>query len=349
MDAKTNHISHNINTPEAGYVRVGPIAAIPNLLRAHARETPEQILAEVGIDVTLFDNPENTISFIKVGQLLKLCVKHTGIPHFGLLVGQHAGPDSLGRLSEFAIHSPNVESALQNMILHLCIHDRGGIPTLTMNNALTIMRYVIYQALQEGGSQICMIAITNICNIMRALCGETWAPSQVMFTHSQPDDIHPYTSFFNSKVIFNADANALVFPDRWLRKPILGADPQQYNALVQEMTTIKSQMNIDLLEQIRSLMYPLIVSGKCSEEQLAQILSIHPRTLNRRLKEQKTTFRSLDAEIRYDISKQLLTESKTTILGISIILGYADASIFTRAFRRWSGITPKAWRTQNGI
>jgi AraC-like DNA-binding protein len=349
MDAKTSHISHNINTPEAGSVRVGPIAAIPNLLRAHARETPEQILAEAGIELTLFDDPENTISFIKAGQLLKLCVKHTGIPHFGLLVGQHAGPDSLGRLSEFAIHSPNVESALQNIILHLCIHDRGGIPTLTTNNALTIMRYVIYQALQEGGSQICMIAITNICNIMRALCGETWAPSQVMFTHSQPDDIHPYTSFFNSKVIFNADANALVFPDRWLRKSIPGADPQEYNALVQEMTTIKSQMNIDLLEQIRSLMYPLIVSGKCSEEQLAQILSIHPRTLNRRLKEQKTTFRSLDAEIRYDISKQLLTESKTTILGISIILGYADASIFTRAFRRWSGMPPKAWRTQNRI
>ena len=349
MDTKASQISNNINVPEVGCVRVGPISAIPGLLRAHARETPEQILAEVGIELALFDDPENTISFVKAGQLLKLCVKHTGIPHFGLLVGQHAGPDSLGRLSEFGIHSPNVESALHNMILHLCIHDRGGIPTLTTNNATAIMRYAIYQAMQGGGSQICMIAITNICNIMRSLCGDSWAPSHVLFTHSQPDDIHPYTSFFNAKVSFNADVNALVFPDRWLRKSIPGADPKQYRTLVQELTTIKSQMDVGLLEQIRSLMYPLIVSGKCSEKQLAQILLIHPRTLNRRLKERETTFRSLVADIRYEISKQLLAESKTSILGISIMLGYADASVFTRAFRRWSGESPKAWRTQNRI
>ena len=65
MDAKTNHISHNINTPEAGYVRVGPIAAIPDLLRAHASETPEQILAELDIDRALFDDPENLLKIIR--------------------------------------------------------------------------------------------------------------------------------------------------------------------------------------------------------------------------------------------------------------------------------------------
>ena len=349
MDAKKSYISHNINLPEAGCVRVGPITAIPDLLRAHARETPEQILAEVDIDLTLFDNTENTISYVKAGQLFKLCAKHTGIPHFGLLVGQHAGPDSLGRLSAFAIHSPNAGSALHNMILHLCIHDRGGIPTLTTNNGTATMGFAIYQAMQGGASQVCMCSMAIICNTMRALCGETWAPSQVLFTHSQPDDIKPYTSLFNAELIFNSDMNALIFPDRWLQKSIPGADPQQYRALVEELTTIKSHVNIDILEQVRSLMHPLIVSGKCSETHLAQVLSIHPRTLNRRLKERETTFRSLIADTRYEISKQLLAESKTSILGISIILGYTDASVFTRAFRRWSGESPKAWRTENRI
>ncbi|MCK5396311.1 MAG: AraC family transcriptional regulator, partial [Gammaproteobacteria bacterium] len=333
----------------AGYVRVGPIAAIPDLLRAHASETPEQILAELDIDRALFDDPENTISYVKGGQLFKLCAKHTDIPHFGLLVGQHAGLDALGRLSEFAIHSPDTGSALHNIILHLCIHDRGGIPTLTTNNSTAVMGFAIYQPMQGGASQICMCSMAIICNIMRALCGETWVPSQVLFTHSQPDDIQPYTSLFNAKLIFNADMNAMIFPDHWLQKSIPGADPQQYQTLVEELTTIKSQVNVDLLEEIRSLLYPLLVSGKCSEADLAHVLSMHPRTLNRRLKERETTFRSLIADTRYEISKQLLAESKTSILRISIILGYADASVFTRAFRRWSGMPPKAWRTQNRI
>ena len=346
MDTKTRQISRRFNAPEAGCVRVGPISAIPALLREHARETPEQILAEVGIDLTLFEDPENSISFAKIGQLFKLCVKHTGLQHFGLLVGQHAGSNVLGRLGEFAIHSPDVGSALNNMILHLCIHDRGAIPTLTTSNDTAILGYAIYQPMQGGASQVCMAAMAINCNIMRALCGEAWSPSQVLFTQAQPDDIHPHTSFFNAKLIFNSDVNALVFPDRWLHKSIPGADAQQYRALVKEMTTIKSKVDINLLEQIRAILHPLIVSGNCSEMHLAKILSMHPRKLNRRLKEQETTFRSLVADTRYEISKQLLADSSISILRISTILGYTDASIFTRAFRRWSGMAPTTWRSK---
>ena len=328
-------------------MRVGPIGAIPALLSEHAWETPEQILAEVEVDLALFDDPENAITFVKAGQLLKQCAIRTGIPHFGLLVGQHAGPDSLGRLSEFAIHSPDAGSALQNMILHLCIHDRGSIPTLSTNNGTAVVRYATYLPLQGGASHIAMVAITNICNVMRALCGETWSPAQVLFTHAEPEDVHPYTSFYNAPVDFNSDVNALVFPEHWLNKPIPGADTAQYRLLVEEMTTIKSQMDVDLVEQIRSFLPPLVVSGNCSEQHLARLFSMHPRTLNRRLKERETTFRDLVSETRFEIAKQLLTESRNSVIGISTILGYNDASVFTRAFRRWSGMAPTSWRSQH--
>jgi len=347
MNKETRGFQRNFNLPGAGCVRVGPIAAIPDLLRAHARETPAQIFAEIGIDLTLFDDPDNTISFVEGGQLLDLCAKRTGIPHFGLLAGQVLTPDTLGPLSAFALHSPDVGSALHNIILHLCIHDRGGIPTLTTNKGTATFGYAIYLAMQEGASQVHMCSMAVVVSLMRALCGETWAPSQVLFTHAQPDDIKPYTSLFNVKPVFNSHMNAMIFADHWLQQSIPGADPQQYRALVEELTVIKSEIDTDFLELVRSLMCPLVISGRCSETKLAQVLSLHPRTLNRRLKERQTTFRSLIADTRYEISKQLLEESDTSILGISTILGYADASVFTRAFRRWSGVTPNSWRTQN--
>ncbi len=347
MDAKTSQVSNSIKTPEAGCVRVGPIGAIPDLLRTHAGETAEQILAEVGLDLALFDNPENSISFSKAGQLLNLCANRTGIPHFGLLVGQNSGPDALGKLSELVIHSPDAETAMRNIILHLCIHDRGGIPTLTTNNGMAMLGYAVYQPVLEGVSQICMTSMTISCNVMRSLCGETRSPSRVTFTHSQPDDITPYTSFFNVRPEFNSEVNALVFPERWLQTPIPGADAQQYNILLEQLTTIKSQVNLGLIEVIRSLLHPLLVSGNSSEAHLARMLSMHPRTLNRRLKEQGTTFRTLVADARYEISKQLLADSRISAIGISTILGYTDASVFTRAFRRWSGMTPNAWRSQH--
>jgi len=348
MDVLASQVSPHTRAPKEGCVRVGPVAAIPDLLKKYSSESPEQIFSDVGIDLALFENPENSISFMKTGQLLKRCAESTGLPHFGLLVGQHAGPGSLGRLSEFAIHSPDTGSALKNMILHLSIHDRGSIPSLSVKDGTATIEYTIYLPLQGGSSQISMIALTNICNVMRALCDDTWSPSQVLFTHAQPDDIHPYASIFNAPIRFNADMNALIFPAHWLNKSIPGANPKQYLKLVKKLKTIQSRASIDLLEQIHSLLYPLIASGNCTEERLARMLSLHPRTLNRRLQERDTSFRTLLAESRFEIAKRLLEESDMSIIRISAILGYADQSIFTRAFHRWSGASPKQWRSQHG-
>ncbi len=327
-------------------MRVGPIGAIPALLRTHAQEKPEQILAEVGIDLSLFKDPENTISFVKAGQLLNLCSKRTGIPHFGLLVGQQIGTDSLGQLSLLAMYSKDAGTALRSMILHLCIHDRGAIPTLTTSNGIAKMGYAIYQPVQEGAKQICDIGIANICNVMRSLCGKTWVPDAVFFSHSKPDNVHPYQSFFRAPLQFDADETALTFPDRWLQQTIPSADAQQYRIYMEQLATIKTNMKFNLQDELRLAMRPLLVSGSCKTEHLAQILSMHPRTLNRRLKQNGTTLRTLVGETRHEIAKQMLTDSSMSIIEISTLLGYAEASVFTRAFRRWSGTTPTTWRSQ---
>lgn len=106
-------------------------------------------------------------------------------------------------------------------------------------------------------------------------------------------------------------------------------------------------MGIDFQEQVYSILRPLIVSQTCSSEHLASMLSLHPRTLNRRLEEQGTSYREIVGNLRYEVAKQFLLDSNMPLIKISTMLGYADASVFTRAFRRWSGITPSAWREQN--
>lgn len=179
---------------------------------------------------------------------------------------------------------------------------------------------------------------------MRALCGESWAPSEMLFSQSRPKDIKPYESFFRSPLIFEADENALVFPEHWLHHPLPYPDKKQHDITVKRLNTIEAGMGIDLLEEMRSIIRPLIVSQSCKVEQIASILSMHPRTLNRRLKDLNTSFRELVGEIRYEIAKQMLRDEAISILKVSNILAYADASEFTRAFKRWSGMTPSAWR-----
>ena len=76
------------------------------------------------------------------------------------------------------------------------------------------------------------------------------------------------------------------------------------------------------------------------------LFALRSHTLHRRLAAEGTTFRELVAACRYDIARQLLETSDIEMTEIADTLGYAEASVFTRAFHRWSGTTPTRWREQ---
>ena len=83
---------------------------------------------------------------------------------------------------------------------------------------------------------------------------------------------------------------------------------------------------------------------KISLEEIASELSMQPRTLNRKLQAEGTTFRELINEVRFEAARRLLEDSTMRIADIARALGYADASGFSHAFQRWSGVAPKEWR-----
>jgi AraC-like DNA-binding protein len=82
-------------------------------------------------------------------------------------------------------------------------------------------------------------------------------------------------------------------------------------------------------------------------KKVAGLLAVHPRTLNRRLSADGTTFSALQADVRYEVARQLLRDTRMSIADIAFALGYAESAPFDRAFRRWSGITATAWRSEN--
>ncbi len=90
-----------------------------------------------------------------------------------------------------------------------------------------------------------------------------------------------------------------------------------------------------------------LATQKGSVADIAGQLGMHERTLNRRLREEGTTFRRELEEIRYEVARQLLADSNMPLLKIATALNYADATAFSRAFKRWSGSTPAQWRSRH--
>jgi AraC-like DNA-binding protein len=182
---------------------------------------------------------------------------------------------------------------------------------------------------------------------LNALCGEAFRPLEIRFSHSEPHDIRPYQAVFQAPLTFDADRDAVIFDDKWLTFSLPGRDDKRFALLLDRLTRVESNLQIGLQEQLRSVLRPSIVSQSCTAEAVSEMLGLHPRTLNRRLQACGTTLREMLGEVRYELAQEMLADSHMSILGISNLLGYADASIFTRAFRRWSGMTPSAWREQH--
>ena len=324
-------------------LRIGATIGVPDVLRTLG-EDPSEVLAEVGIDLSLFDNPNNQISYLARGRMMAHCAIRTRCPHFGLLVGQQAGLGGFGLVGLLAKFSTDVESALHSLSRYMHLHVRGANVSLAMDSNLAVLEYQIYQPRAQGNDQVGGGAVAVAFNILRELCGSDWEPVEIRFSHRRPLDISPFSNFFQAPLCFDASQYSVAFSTDWLSRPIPDTNPELLQLLQQEVNKLELHQETDFLEQLRSLLRTTIVTGHSSADQIAELLSMNRRTLNRHLNALGTNFQQVADEIRFEISRQLLEDSKMEIVQIAMFLGYSNASAFTRAFRRWSSTTPAAWR-----
>jgi AraC-like DNA-binding protein len=329
-------------------VRIGPIMGVPAALASLGFDSRE-VLAEGGFDIGLFDNPDNLISFIARGRLMAHCAAKANCPNFGLLVGQHTELRSLGLPGLLARHSPDVRTALNNLVRYFHLQSHGSMLTLHENNGIVTLGYHIRQANSLANDEVGAGAVAVMFNVLRELCGPNWLPREAWFRHRQPLDTRPYRQFFQSHLQFNAEQNAIFFLASWLNIPLKDAHPDLYKMVQQQINSLEVQQASNFPEQVREVLPEAILRGGSNADQVAALFSMHPRTLNRHLQAYGMTYQELRDEVSYTMAAQLLNETGLEVSQVATNLNYADARSFIRAFRRWSGTTPARWRAQQKL
>jgi AraC-like DNA-binding protein len=307
---------------------------------------PDPLIRAAGLDPRLFDDGMSVISFAALGRLFTLCVARTNCPHFGLLVGQRATILSLGMVGRLMLHSDTVGDALRVLVANLSLHDRAVVPSLMISDGTALLSFSVYQPKAESAEQISDKALAVKVNALRALCGSDWNPTEVLLPRAAPADPEPFWRHFRAPARFNQETATLVFPARDLDLRVAGADPLLRGMLEERIQQLKGAQGCEFSDDIRRLLRTRLTSRRCSAEDIADLLTMHRRTLSRRL-QGGIGYRALTNEIRFEIARQLLEDSEVSLGQIGAALGYSEASAFTRAFRRWSGQTPTSWRADD--
>jgi AraC-like DNA-binding protein len=330
-------------SPADSAARVGTSLAIPNVLRSLGLD-PEEVLGEIGYDLKLFDSPENRISLQAHHHIVNHCTTRSGCPHFGLLVGQQNGLHSLGLVGLLVKYSSDVGAALRNVARYMHIHASGRTMTLVVDGSTAMFTYEVQDSRLEAIDQVGDAAVATMHNIMRELCGTDWRPAEAWFAHREPTETGPYRRFFRVPLRFNAEQFALLFSSSYLKRRPSVVDVDLRRVLQEQIDLLEERYREDFPQRVRDVLHSALMTGHANADEVAALFGMHSRTLNRQLNAFGIGFQQLVDESRFEIARQMLENSTMEVGLIAQLLDYAAPSVFTRAFRRWSGTTPVKWR-----
>lgn len=319
------------------------LGALPEVLERFGVSS-QPVLREVGLIPEDFEDPERSATFADLDRLLTACVRHSRCSHFGLLLGETIRLESYGIAGRLARNAPTVGRALQDLATFFALQDSGGTTHVAVRDGVASMGYGIHATGMRNADQIYDLAVVAMRNAMRQLCGADWQPDTILLPRSRPSDLSPYRDVLQAPLRFDAMQAALLFPARWLERPIAGADSLLHKLLADQASRDRSQLDPLLHNEVHRVVRELLVSGELSRSAVARRLGMHPRTLVRRLGSSGTTYRELLDDSRAQTARQLLHDTRSSVARIAASLGYSDPTVFTRAFRRWTGLTPREFR-----
>jgi AraC-like DNA-binding protein len=182
-------------------------------------------------------------------------------------------------------------------------------------------------------------------SLMRDVMGPSFVPREVAVTFRPAVDIDAYQTAFGCPVHFNRTRNELVFDSARLDGRPEHGNEITHSSIVKLCDSLLSELELRVgaAGKIRELLLVNLMRPM-SFEAVAARLHMTTRTLRRKLDEEGTSFRRLVGELRMEVALKYLRDTELTIDDIAYSLGFSEAAIFRRAFRRWTGASPREFR-----
>jgi AraC-like DNA-binding protein len=306
----------------------------------------EPILKSAKLTLADLEDPTLSAPFADIDRLFGLCVRATECAHFGLLMGQYVNIQTFGVAGRLARNAPSVGAALNDLAAYFVLHDNGGSINVSIHEASVTFSYGVHVTGLRNANQVYDLAVAAMVNVMRQLCGPAWRPDAVLLPRRRPEDIRPYRDYFMAPLRFDSILAAIVFPEHCLTQPIVDADPLLRTLLADNASSAIARRDPVVHSDVRRAIRLLLLTRQCSRAEVARRLGLHERALGRRLQATGTTFQRLLDDTREEIARQLLCDTDIPVARVATALGYGDATVFTRAFTRWTGHTPSVFRAR---
>ncbi len=305
---------------------------------------PEPLYKKAGINPELLLNPGARINIQSIDTLWQQVDGVIDDPCFAIDMAAFWHPSHSGALGYAWLASSTLRRALKRVVRYIHVVSED----LNLNLADTPAGLKV--SVDLAGSVFTLpqhhdLILTILMRMCRFNFGEELIATQVCLAHPEPKCSKKITDYFRTEILFDAEQSSLTLA-RADADHVLPSGNKQI-ALMHDEMLMKYLIEIkqgDIVQQVQSIILENLPDGQVTDQLVASELNLSERSMQRRLKEHKTTFRFLLDGVREMVARQYIENPVNRMSDIAFLLGFSEQSAFSRAFKKWTGKSPMEYR-----
>ena len=345
------HDQENFSTPlghSNAVVRVDALAHFDEVIKSLGGD-PIALLERSIITRETLSKANAVVPYRGLIHLLELAAKQLDCPSFGLqFAARQGGMAVLGPLEVAMSNSRTLGEAYAYCSEHLQTYspvvqirvepDRGS-GRRPIRLEILLNRVPHQQQAVEHAIGLMHLSIETLSQ-RRAHSREVW------FMHEPLSPMSTYRRFFGTQVCFGKPFNAIFLNTADLDLPLSGRSDQLYELATSFIETQYPSGNNLASAQVRATTARHLALGRCTHIEVASALGMHPRTMQRRLREEGVSFETIKDDVRRDLALRYLGHRSMSLTKVATMLGYSEPSVLTRSCYRWFSSCPRTVRLE---
>lgn len=307
---------------------------------------PKQIFEEAGLDPDKLYDPNARYPDENLYALWKRSVEVTGDPYFGLTVAHFWHPSNAHALGYSWLASATLRDAFLRVVRYLRIMtDKDQAALLEMDDQF---KFVMHNPAPECPNAFEEIdaSFSVLIGLSRKSYGEELSPLRLTMTRPEPEDTGPFDDFFRCPIEYDKTQNAIFFAKDVMTSPLPTGNAELALAndrVIADYLARFDRKNISV--QVRAKLIEQLASGHATQQTVAEALNMSLRNLQRTLKNEGTSYKELLDDVRRQLAAQYMQQPGISINEVTYLLGFSEPANFSRAFKRWTGLSPSEYRT----
>jgi AraC-like DNA-binding protein len=314
------------------------------LLERHGID-PESVFREAGLDPNDTRNPRARYADTKARAAWQAASRLIDNPCFGLLSAEVWRPTDFHALGYACLASRTLRTAIERIVRYNTVVDPAVRFEATLDDSHLRLTYRITDPSIPSVPALQDARLAVVFGLCHEAYGEGFSAAEVSFTHPAPSCRGDFYGLFRCPVHFDAPQPEFVLDRAVAEAPLPAASRElaiANDAVLSDY--LRTLEHGDIVSRVKTAIIGHLPSGAPSAGTVAGDLYMSARTLHRRLSDAHTSFSETLEAVRRELAAQYIVDPTRSLSEISFLLGFSEQSAFSRAFRRWTGRPPSAFR-----